>query len=432
MKRVIYSLLISLCAFYANAIEITGEIGLEQRVFTDDAQFGPDYDSNVSAYFEPEFYHEWNGKKDTFTFTPYARVDEHDDERTHFDIRELTWVHVGDDWELRTGARIDFWGVTESQHLVDIVNQTDAVEGVDGEDKLGQPMINLSLTRDWGVLDLYALIGFRERTFAGEDGRIRGPLEINTDDPIYEHADEDRHVDVAIRWKHYYGPLDIAVSHFSGTSREPRLALSTAPSLIPPGVPFAGATTHQLVPIYDQIDQTGLEMQLILGGWAWKFEGITRHGQCWSSTAFLPNVEFCDDTFSAGTFGFEYTQTGVFDTWMDLGWVVEGLFDDRGDDAPAGVNEHDVLLAQRWTLNDSASTEALVGVIWDYETEERAFSVEASRRFSDNIKVSVEGRWFSNSGDQTVNGLILVPNADEKLAVFADKDFVQANFSYFF
>jgi len=99
-------------------------------------------------------------------------VDEHDDNRTHGDIRELSWIHVGSNWETRVGVRKVFWGVTEGRHLVDIINQTDAVDQVDGEEKLGQPMINLSVCPtliDGGVapchVDLrpFAVTGRRRR-----------------------------------------------------------------------------------------------------------------------------------------------------------------------------------------------------------------------------------------------------------------------------
>ena len=46
---------------------------------------------------------------------------------------------------MRLGLRKVYWGVTESQHLVDVINQTEGVENLDGEDKLGQPMLNLAL-----------------------------------------------------------------------------------------------------------------------------------------------------------------------------------------------------------------------------------------------------------------------------------------------
>ena len=94
----------------------------------------------------------------------------HDGERTHFDVRELYWETFGETWDLRIGIARVFWGVVETQHLVDIINQTDTVENSDGEDKLGQPMINLSLVRDWGTVDLFVLPGFRERTFRGVSG----------------------------------------------------------------------------------------------------------------------------------------------------------------------------------------------------------------------------------------------------------------------
>ena len=68
---------------------------------------------------------------------------------------------------------------------MDIINQTDQVDQVDGEEKLGQPMINLSLVRDWGIVDLFVLPGFRERTYAGEEGRPRTPLPVS-DDAVYE------------------------------------------------------------------------------------------------------------------------------------------------------------------------------------------------------------------------------------------------------
>ena len=79
------------------------------------------------------------------------------------------WSYKGTEIELLVGINKVFWGVTESVHLVDIVNQTDLVEDLDQEDKLGQPMVNLALQHDWGLLNIYLLPYFRERTFPGID-----------------------------------------------------------------------------------------------------------------------------------------------------------------------------------------------------------------------------------------------------------------------
>ena len=135
---------------------------------------------------------------------------------------------------------------------MDIINQTDLVEHPDTEDKLGQPMINLALIRDWGTVDLFVLPCFRERTFPGSEGRLlSGGIPIDTDQTRYESGAKEKHVDWAVRWAHYFGDWDIGLSHFSGTSREPRFLSGTD-----------GAGGFVLIPFYEQIDQTGLDMQI--------------------------------------------------------------------------------------------------------------------------------------------------------------------------
>ena len=80
----------------------------------------------------------------------FARADSQDDERSHADLREAYWGYESDDWDVIIGVNKVFWGVTESRHLVDVINQTDLVEDIDQEDKLGQPMINIATQRNWG------------------------------------------------------------------------------------------------------------------------------------------------------------------------------------------------------------------------------------------------------------------------------------------
>ena len=168
---------------------------LEQRFYLQDGAYAGQENSDMSLFVEPEVYYSFNDGADSLNFKPFFRYDSRDDERTHADIRELNWLHVGDQWELKAGISKVYWGQTESQHLVDVINQTDFVEAVDGEEKLGQPMVQFSLQKDWGTVSLFALPYFRERTFAGLDGRFRGPLRVDTDNPLYESEDEEKHLD---------------------------------------------------------------------------------------------------------------------------------------------------------------------------------------------------------------------------------------------
>lgn len=110
-----------------------------------------------------------------------------------------------------------FWRVTESRHLVDIVNHSDNLEDIDLEDKLGQPMPLIGTERDWGDIEFFILPYFREREFAGSDGRLRTGLLV-TGDPLYESGAEENNVDLALRYSGFVGGWDMGASSFYGTS----------------------------------------------------------------------------------------------------------------------------------------------------------------------------------------------------------------------
>lgn len=350
-----------------NPIEISGSAALEFRYFPQQALSTEQSDSNFSFSLQPEFYRSWNDGKNSLLFTPFTRVDRNDSERTHADIRELVYENVSNNWELRAGIGKVFWGTTESQHLVDIINQTDLIENTDTEDKLGQPLINLALIRPTGTLDLFVLPGFRERTFAGNEGRLRNIPAVDTGNPIYESSAEEKHVDWALRWSQTLNNWDVGLSHFSGTSREPLFITNSDGSA--------------LIPVYNLIDQTGLDIQTYQGNWLLKLEAISRSGQ--------------GARFSALITGVEYTVVGVLNSPIDVGWIAEYLFDDRKENALTPF-EDDYLIGARITLNDEQSSELLFGVIQDASSDSRLFTLEASRRIGQSWKVDLESRWFSN------------------------------------
>ena len=273
------------------------------------------------------------------------------------------------------GANVVFWGVTESEHLVDIINQTDAVADIDGEDKLGQPMISLSLQHDWGSLGLFVMPYFRERTFAGPDGRFRPPLPVDTDRPQFESPDGNRHVDLAVRYSHYIGDVDLGLSAFRGTNREPRL------------LPDAGG--ESLLPYYDQITQIGLDLQYTRNAWLWKLEAIARDG--------------VEESFAAAVGGFEYTQFQVRNSALDLGLLAEYQYDGRGPTEPVTIADHDLFLGTRLAFNDAQDTAVLAGVGVDVRTSETYVNVEAERRLGQDYVLELRSRFFSGAkaGDVT-------------------------------
>ena len=144
--------------------EVDFDLGLQQRTFFESGLDGQS-ESDPSVSGELRFTKRWLDGTYNFALTGFGRYDAQDDRRTHADLREAYLSWVGDSWDLYVGSRQVFWGVTEFEHLVDIINQTDQVEDIEGEVKLGQPMVNLSLVRDWGIVDFFVMPYFRERTY---------------------------------------------------------------------------------------------------------------------------------------------------------------------------------------------------------------------------------------------------------------------------
>jgi hypothetical protein len=374
--------------------DVAANLDLQSRLFTQDAGWaGQEPDAmQLSLAATAEFRWRNAARSQRAAIVTYARWDQVDTERSLLDLREAYWALRGDTFELLLGANTVFWGVTESVHLVDIINQADAVADIDGEDKLGQPMLNLAVQRDWGLLSLYVLPYFRERSFAGVEGRLRTPLPVAAGAPVYESAAEQRHVDFALRYSHNIGDVDIGLSVFDGTSREPRL--------------LPDATGDALQPYYDQIEQAGVDLQYTRDAWLWKLEAIARNGYA--------------ETFAAAVAGFEYSFYQVAASNADLGVLLEYQYDARGAQEPATIADNDVFVACRLALNDMQDTAVLAGLGYDLDTGETFFNVEAERRIGQSYVLELRARVFAGASPQDITYAL------------ASDDYLQLQLSRFF
>jgi len=390
---VVFTSLYFMIASQTQALELSGYIAAEGSFFVTDPLYIEQRHDSVSVAAKPEIYHELeNGS--SFIFTPFARIDSADDERTHVDIRELNYLWLHDDFELRAGIGKVFWGSTEFFHLVDIINQTDLVENIDGEDKLGQPMLHLAVPREWGVLDMIVLPYFRERTFPGEQGRFRTQVVVDTDKADYESSAGEHNIDLALRYSHTIGDWDFGIYHFHGTGREPSLQLRSDPA----GKPY-------LQPFYELIDQTGLDVQTVKGNWLLKLESIYRSGQA--------------DDFFACIGGFEYSFVNIKSSGIDFGLIGEWAYDERGSGSTSGF-DNDLMAGARLALNDADSTEVLAGLKQDLDSDESVFSLESTRRIGDNWKFAVDAFFVLDSSEE------------DPINVLRDDDNIQIELMYFF
>ena len=413
MIRVVWLCLLSVAPGTSAGIEIahydfSGSASLEGRWYPESALHPGQRDHASGFVLEPEFYIE-DVEGRSFTLAPFFRYDAADPRRTHFDLREACLLMFGDagdnEWELRLGVGQVFWGVVESQRLVDVINQVDFVEHPDGMAKLGQPMAHATLSGDWGALELFGLPYHRARTFPGRRGRLRLPLVIDDDNVRYESGAEEWRLDFAARYSHSFGPLDLGLSAFDGTSREPAVQLD-----------FTPAGELNLVQYYTRIRQFGLDAQLTLGPWLFKLEAIQRAGAL--------DLRGREEDYAASVIGAEYTLYSIFGSVADVTLFTEWHYDDRGRDAPPsrapGPFENELFAAARLAFNDVQSTEITASFIGDLGRATHSLAFGLDRRLSDRWSLRAEA-------------IILLGIAPADIHYYTRNDsFIELNLSYNF
>ena len=378
---------------FANEIDINGTLVFEIREFPEDAAYDGQFNEvGSSIVLEPEIFWQSDSRYKQVKFVPFIRIDSNDEERSHFDVREAYWRSIMGDGELLIGVNKVFWGVAESRHLVNIINQIDLVENIDGENYLGQAMIQYSRQFNSGRYDLFIMTGFRQRTFPGHNGRLRTPLPVDTDKVTYENGAKEWRPELALRYSHYIGDWDFGLHVFHGAGREPELIVSK--------------DGKSLLPFYQLITQVGIDFQYTQNAWLLKLESIIRQGQ--------------SDTFSAVVAGVEYTIFQIFDTDADLGLIVEGLYDGRGQDVFPTIFDNDVFIGSRLALNDAQNSSLLIGLVTDLNDGLETFRVETERRIGDNNVVSLELQAFFQS------------SSNNPTTAFKNDSFITLRFSRYF
>lgn len=382
-------------AAHADDFTLRGSIEPEFRVFTQSASSPRQKDTDISVAGELTTKYVWDDGDQSLVFTPFGRLDQRDERRSHWDIREARYANVMGNWEIRAGFDKIFWGVTEAVHLVDVVNQLDLIEDpVKQEVRLGQPMLRLRTTQGFGTFDAFLLPYFRERNFPGANGRPAFDIPVDMSLTAYESSHEERHVDGAFRYSNHFGDVDLGLAYFQGTNRDPILtpALSKDGDLV-------------LAPFYAQMKQASIDAQATSGAWLYKFEGYWRRE--------------LGREYEAATGGIEYTIYGVFGSDNDLGVVAEYALDSRGMTA-RDPYQNDGFLALRWTANDVQSTSFLGGAVVDASTGTLGLRFRGERRLGDDYRLSFEAYFFGN-----------VPRSNPVYSI-ADDDYLQFRLARYF
>ncbi|RLU00281.1 hypothetical protein [Ketobacter sp.] len=295
----------------------------------------------------------------------FARGDTVDDERNYVDAREFLWLHYGDNFQFRAGVGQASWGVSELFKITDVINQKDRAE-LPLQRKLGQPMAAVSFYLGDDLIELYSLYDVRPAWFPGEDGRMRYPILVDPDHQEYDRGKSGRW-DFAARWKTRLADVDIALSHFYGVTRDPYFIFN---------YDFADP---YLIPVYEKVNQTSLEMVYPWQDVLLKLEATYQTGSI--------------EQFESVVAGFEYTFGGVFQSDFDLSWYVEAIWDSR-DQIYATLFDHDVGVAARLAFNDARDSNLILGVVADYKYSEAFGYLFWTNNFGASWTMNITGQYF--------------------------------------
>lgn len=357
---------------YANDLDVSGKIESRFRYFEEKPLYAAQGDSrNYNEYsFENRLESKGGGYGDFLFEYSINSYSDDEEEQSQLELMEAYWSKTSGDYGVGVGVNRVFWGVVESNHLVDIVNQTAFQKDFDGMEKIGENMLNASMYTGIGTLDVYLLPGFRERQYPTDEERLVLPG-IDLDDQRFGPGASDDYVDQVVRLSGYKDAWDYGLYYFKGISREPILVLDTQ----------LGASVYY----YDLIKQLGTDVQYTGDFHTFKLEAIYRQ---------TPR-----DEFGAYVFGYEYTFYQVLGDNGDVSLLTEYSRDQRNpaiDISPPTIYDDDVFLAVRLRFNNVAGSYVLIGMLKDRERDSEVYNLNYGTRLTNHFSIKLKAKIFRN------------------------------------
>lgn len=335
------------------AWKMSGYAGVMGRVYADTS--GQERESaRLALRLEPEW--SWSDSQTRWVVSPRLFVDGRDSGRDRSDFVELHGALRWDGNQVKVGISRVFWGVTESRHLVDIINPPDLALHYSGdEQRLPTAMVQFSRTMDFGQLEFFALPWERDPRYPGKLGRPNTELPITSD---VLHPDGLPPAFAGrVGWSQ--DKFDAHLYYFRGLDRESVLA----PRLQPAAPPTTLEASRKL------IRQWGFDLQMPLDNWLLKSEVIYRSGY--------------SRGFFAAVLGAEYAMNSFMGSVADVALMAEYQADPRPGSAPLAPMNHAVFGGIRVALNDPASTEFKLGLLKDAATPAYIWRGDFSRRLQE-------------------------------------------------
>ncbi|ANG61605.1 hypothetical protein A8C75_03355 [Marinobacterium aestuarii] len=316
----------------------------------------------------------------------FGSWDAEDESRRYADIRQASaqWRH--DRLSFSAGVGTFFWGVSESINVVNVLNQADLRQAVDGKDKLGQTFASMSLRFDTGELSLYYLPTFREREFSQ-----RPSFGL----PVSDHAQfesSDHGGELALRSQLYLGDLEVGLGYFKGTRRAPLL--------------ISSGSARELTPWYIETENLLLDALYLVDDTILKLEAKT--GRERGQGFFSANI------------GLEVPVYSLPDGLQDLSLIAEYLIDDRDEQAES-LGQNDLFIGLKSTFGDIGNSQFRGLVSYDFDSHANYLDLSLNHRLNDYVRIETRALLFLNATPE-----------DSWLYPVRDEDFIEIKLHYSF
>lgn len=299
-----------------------------------------------------------------FDMRLYGSVNTAQASGNYFDPTIAKLSYTQGPFQLDLGWDIVYWGVVESQRIVNVINQADQIRDLEGDVPLGQPMLAVHYLGDSNTLSGFVLPRFVELNYGSEDLRLGFPLPVDGDSAIFEDSAGRDHVDYALRFSGYLGNLDYGFSIFDGTLRDPRMVLDPERAV--------------LRPYYQLGSQFGLELQYTHRATLLKLEGRQ------------VDVRVGDD-FENLVYGIEYVVGTAFDTEIEWSLFAEHNWDSRGRKSPLALFQNDLFLGVRANFENTLQTRVTCGGYLDLDYGSLFARLKLETRLNDALNLEAVG-----------------------------------------
>ncbi|MCW8093452.1 hypothetical protein [Alteromonas sp. ASW11-130] len=325
-------------------------------------------------------------EKLTFNGEIFTNWDSMDNARRYTDIRKANVYFSNSKITLGAGVDTFFWGVSESINVVNVLNQSDLRESLDGKVKLGQTFISMSHPFSNGEFSIYFLPEFRPIDFPERPAFGLPVSEKN----VYENNEKEG--GFATRALFYFSDYEFAVSYFEGTRR--------SPILIPQ------VNLKELLPYYIQTKNVLLDGVYLADDFTLKLEAKFGKER--------------ESAFTTSNIGIEYPSYILEDYIDEIIFIAEYVFDDRGITAETH-GQNDIFIGAKFDFGETNQGNIRFLYSYDLDNKGQYLELNYQYRLSDYVRYKFKFISVLDSSPE-----------DQRLHALRKEEFVKLSIHYAF